>query len=70
MLVLRRRKGESIQVNCTEVTILEIGPGWVKLGFAGDDDVVRTEVLAAQASSLESPALPLYAGDLEEAAAL
>ena len=60
MLVLRRRKGESIQVNCTEVTILEIGPGWVKLGFAGDDDVVRTEVLAVQAQ------LPLYAGDLEE----
>ena len=60
MLVLRRRKGESIQVNCTEVTILEIGPNYVKLGFAGDDDVVRTEVLAVQAP------LPLYAGNMEE----
>ena len=45
MLVLRRRQGESIQVNCTEVTILEIEGTVVKLGFRGEDSVTRSELL-------------------------
>lgn len=46
MLVLTRKKRESIAVGCRDggepmltVTVLEIGSGKVKLGFHGDPDV-------------------------------
>jgi len=45
MLVLKRRKGESIQVDSTEIRVLEIRPGAVKLGFSGPGQVQRTELL-------------------------
>ena len=67
MLVLRRRQGQSIQVNCTKVRVLEVRGNSVQLGLDGDDLVTRTELLS---SDLPAPAaLPLYASDLDEAPA-
>ena len=63
MLVLSRRQGESIQVNHTEVTVLEINRTTIVLGFDGDDRVMRSELLAADPPP---PPMPLYAEDLDE----
>jgi len=47
MLVLSRRRQERIVIGGVELTILDIGPGRVRLGIAAPDSVaiVRAELL-------------------------
>lgn len=54
MLVLKRKSGETVTVGegrtAVVVEVIEVGPGWVRLGFDGPRDVpvTRGELLAGE----------------------
>lgn len=50
MLILQRKKGQSLSINnTTTITVAEVGPDWVKLAIDAPKDVLvlRTELLEA-----------------------
>ncbi len=64
MLILQRRKGQSLSINDNiTLTVVDVGPEWVKLSIDAPRDipVLRSELKEAAAENLKaSETIPKY----------